>query len=132
LIRKSVEAKERGEARVLAWGTGKPTREFLYVEDAAEAIVLAAECYEKADPVNLGTGWEVRIWDLVHLIARLVGYQGEIAWDSARPDGQPRRCLDTTRARMEFGFQARTSLEEGLRRTIEWYMRHKAAVGVAR
>ena len=126
LIRKFIEAREQGTPTVVAWGTGNPSREFLYVEDAAEGIILATEHYDKPDPSNLGTGSEVRIRDLVHLIASLVSYQGEIVWDSSRPDGQPRRCLETSRARTEFGFEANTALEEGLRRTIEWYTRYRA------
>lgn len=121
LVRKFVEAKREGSPTVVAWGTGSPSREFLYVEDAAEGIILATEHYDGPDPVNLGTSHEVRIRELVRLIADLVGYQGEIVWDSSKPDGQPRRCLDTSRAKAAFGFQARVSLEEGLRRTIERY-----------
>lgn len=121
LIRKCVDAKQRGEDRIVVWGTGEPTREFLYVEDAAEGIVLAAERYNASEPVNLGSGMEISIRDLVHLIARLAGFQGEILWDSSKPDGQPRRCADTSKAEQLFGFRAYTSLEEGLRSTITWY-----------
>ena len=131
LIRRFIDAKEMGDPRVVAWGTGDATREFLYAEDAAEGIILAAELYEDPDPVNLGTGQEIRIRELVHLVADLVGYRGEIAWDPSRPDGQPRRCLDTSRARSRCGFEARTSLEDGLRRTIRWYIRHKAGATAA-
>lgn len=109
------------EPTITAWGTGKPTREFLYVEDAAEGILLAAERYNKPDPVNLGAGFEISIKDLVELIAKLTGFKGEIIWDTSKPDGQPRRMLDTSRAEREFGFKAKTSLEEGLKKTIEWY-----------
>ena len=121
IIRKVVEARRRGEETILAWGTGQVSREFLYVEDAAEGIVLAAERYEKPEPVNLGSGQEITIRDLVHLIARLSGFKGRVGWDSSQPDGQPRRCLDTTKARHEFGFQAQTTLPAGLKNTIEWY-----------
>ena len=121
LIRKYTEAKARGDSEVVAWGTGSPTREFLYVEDAAEGILLGAERYEKADPVNLGSGTEISIKDLTETIARLVGFEGRVVWDHSRPDGQPRRGLDTSRAQQEFGFKAQTSFEEGLKRTIEWY-----------
>jgi GDP-L-fucose synthase len=120
LIRKCMEAKKVG-GPLMVWGTGTPTREFLYVEDAAEGIALAAERYDGADPVNLGSGAEIRIGDLVHLIAGLTRFEGEIIWDASKPDGQPRRRLDTTKAMQLFGFQAATPLEEGLRRTIEWY-----------
>jgi len=107
---------------VVVWGSGKPTREFLYVEDAAEGILLAAERYNKPDPVNLGAGFEISIKDLVDLIVRITGFKGEIGWDSSKPDGQPRRMLDISKAEKEFGFRAKTSLEEGLRRTIDWYI----------
>jgi len=128
LIKKCVEAAEAGASEVVAWGTGSATREFLYVEDAAEGIVLAAEQYDGADPVNLGAGQEISIKDLVGLIARLTGSSGRIVWDTSKPDGQPRRMLDTSRATTSFGFVAKTPFEEGLRRTIEWYReRIKAA-----
>jgi GDP-L-fucose synthase len=104
------------------WGTGSASREFLYVDDAAEGIVLATERYDDADPVNLGTGREVRIRELVELIVRLAGFEGEVRWDASKPDGQPRRALDTSRARERFGFVARTPFEEGLQRTIDWYV----------
>lgn len=107
---------------VTVWGTGKPTREFLYVEDAAEGIVLATEKYNKPDPVNLGTGFEIFIKDLAELIKKLTGFKGKIIWDTSKPDGQPRRMLDTSKAYREFGFKAKTSFEEGLRKTIEWYV----------
>lgn len=119
LIRKFVEAKE--SKSVTVWGTGKASREFLYVEDAAEGIILGTERYNKEDPVNLGTGHEITIRTLVDIISREVGFKGEIEWDTAKPDGQPRRRLDTTKAKREFAFTAQTDLETGLRRTIEWY-----------
>ncbi|HEY8172547.1 MAG TPA: NAD-dependent epimerase/dehydratase family protein, partial [Dehalococcoidia bacterium] len=122
LIRKFVEARLHGESRVVAWGTGRASREFLFVEDAAEAIVLATERYEDADPVNIGAGVEIPIRDLAATIARLCRFEGEIVWDASHPDGQPRRMLDTSRARERFGFEARTGFEEGLARTIEWYV----------
>jgi GDP-L-fucose synthase len=121
LIKKCIDARERGDAFIEAWGTGSASREFLYVEDAARGIVLAAEHYDGRDPVNLGVGSEITIRDLTELIARLTGFAGEIRWDPSKPDGQPRRALDTSRARERFGFEARTSFEDGLRATIEWY-----------
>jgi len=121
IIRKFVEAKRRGDTKIVAWGTGNVSREFLYVEDAAEGILLAAENYDKPDPVNLGSGTEVTIRDLVYLIREICGFQGEIEWDASQPDGQPRRCLDTNRAEREFGFKARTNLREGLGETIQWF-----------
>jgi len=127
LIRKCLEAKERGEKQVTLWGDGSPTREFLYVEDAAEGILLAAERYDGPEPVNLGSGNEIRIHDLAELIARLTGFEGELVWDTSKPNGQPRRALDVTRAEKYFGFRARTPFEEGLRRTVEWYKAHAAA-----
>lgn len=121
LIKKCVEAKRNREPRITVWGTGEPTREFLHASDCAEAIVLATESYDKGEPVNLGTGEEISIRDLVSLIARFAGFEGEVAWDTTRPDGQPRRRLDTRRAEKEFGFRARISLEEGIKQTIDWY-----------
>lgn len=121
LIMKMFDAKLKRKNEVVVWGTGKPTREFLYVEDAADGILLATEKYDKKDPVNLGTGKEIKIKDLVTLIAKLTGYEGNIVWDTSKPDGQPRRCLNTSKAKEEFGFEAKTDLEEGLKRTIEWY-----------
>ena len=121
LIRKFVEAKLAGESHVTAWGTGKVTREFLYVDDAAEGLLLAMERYEKPEPVNLGSGEEVSIYDLASMIRDIVGFEGELVWDTSRPDGQPRRRLDTTRAREDFGFVAKTSLADGLRKTVQWY-----------
>jgi GDP-L-fucose synthase len=122
LIKKCVDAVQNGEHVLPAWGTGSASREFLYVDDAAEGIVLAAERYDGDEPVNLGVGREITIRELVELIARLTGFNGEIRWDTTKPDGQPRRALDTSRARDWFGFQATTSFEDGLRRTIEWYL----------
>jgi len=121
LIKKCVDAREAGEPFVEVWGSGAASREFLYVDDAAEAIVLAAERYDGRDPVNLGVGYEISIRELVELIAKLSGYTGEIRWDRTKPDGQPRRALDTSRARERFGFVASTTFEDGLRRTIQWY-----------
>ncbi len=121
LIRKCWEAKQARAAEVLAWGTGSATREFLYVEDAAEAIVLAAEKYAKADLVNLGSGEEISIRDLLVQIRSLVGYEGALRWDATKPDGQPRRCLDTSRALAEFGWRAKTPLRDGLRETFRWF-----------
>ena len=122
LIRKCVEAKQAGAASVTCWGTGKPSRDFLYVEDAAEAVVLAAERHTDSAPVNLGSGSEVSMRDLADLVRKVTGYQGELVWDASRPDGQPRRCLDTSRAERAFGFRARTPLAVGLERTVEWYL----------
>lgn len=121
LIRKMVEAREAGVDHVSVWGSGNASREFLYVDDAAEGILLAAEHYDRPDPVNLGSGMEITVRDLAALIARLCGFTGDLRFDASRPDGQPRRCLDTSRAREEFGFTAATPFEEGLRRTIAWY-----------
>jgi GDP-L-fucose synthase len=121
LIRKFVEARDQGLDKVIAWGTGKPTREFFYVEDAAEGILQATERYNRSDPVNLGSAMEISIRDLTDLIAKLTGFQGRIEWDTSRPDGQPRRSLDTARAKSLFGFEAKMPFEEGLRRTIDWY-----------
>ncbi|MCK4395684.1 MAG: GDP-L-fucose synthase [Candidatus Marinimicrobia bacterium] len=125
LIRKFVEAKREGRQEVVVWGTGNASREFLYVEDAAEAIMLATEEYNKPEPVNIGVGFEIKIKDLVDLIVKLTGFKGKIVWDTTKPDGQPRRMLDTTRAQKEFGFEAKTPFEEGLRKTIQWYMANK-------
>lgn len=127
LIKKCVEAIEAGAPFIEVWGDGSPTREFLYVEDAAEGIALAAERYDGAEPVNLGSGMEISIRDLVETIARLTGYKGDITWDTSKPNGQPRRQLDVSRAEHYFGFRARTSFEEGLRRTIEWYRNSRRA-----
>lgn len=121
LIKKCVDAKESGADSIVVWGDGTPTREFLYVEDAAEGILLAAEHYSESEPVNLGSAFEISIKELVELIARLTGFEGEIIWDTTKPNGQPRRKLDTSRAKERFGFEARTPFEEGLKRTINWY-----------
>lgn len=121
LIRKFLEAKERGDEEVVAWGDGSPTREFLYVEDAAHALALALERYDGPQPVNIGSSSEISILELTNAIARSVGYQGRVVWDTSKPNGQPRRKLDTSRAKDAFGFMATTPLEEGLRRTVAWY-----------
>jgi GDP-L-fucose synthase len=121
LIRKCIEARDRGDATIEVWGDGSPTREFLYVDDAAEGILLAAERYNGAEPVNLGSGREISIRDLVGLIARLTGFEGDLVFDTSKPNGQPRRCLDTSRADELFGFRAATGFEEGLRKTVGWW-----------
>jgi GDP-L-fucose synthase len=128
LIKKCIDARDAGAPAMEVWGTGAASREFLYVEDAAEGIVLATERYDGAEPVNLGTGQEITIRDLAHLIAELTGYEGDIIWDATKPDGQPRRALDTSRAREQFGFSASTGFEEGLRKTIAWYEVHRRDV----
>ena len=127
LIKKAVDAKERDDKFLIVWGTGKATREFLYVEDAARAIVLATEKYDKPESVNIGSGMEVSIKELANLIAELVGFEGKIVWDKTKPDGQPRRCLDTSRASKEFGFRAKTDFRKGLQKTIEWYLKERKA-----
>ena len=124
LIRKCLEAKQRGDRQVLLWGDGSPTREFLYAPDAAEGILLGAEKLESSDPVNLGSGEEISIRDLAQLIAELVGFDGALQWDTSQPNGQPRRSLDTSRAEQLFGFRARTQLRDGLQATIHWYREH--------
>ncbi|MCL5263718.1 MAG: GDP-L-fucose synthase [Chloroflexi bacterium] len=121
LIKKCVEAKRDGADHIEVWGDGTPTREFLYVEDAAEGIILAAERYNQSEPVNLGSAFEISIRDLVSLIVEITGYKGRIVWDTSKPNGQPRRKLDITRAEREFGFSARTSFDDGLKRTVQWY-----------
>jgi GDP-L-fucose synthase len=128
LIRKCLDAKQAGEGAVTAWGTGNASREFLYVEDAAEAILLAAEKYDKSDPVNLGSGAEISIRDLLQKICLFTGYSGEIRWDATQPDGQPRRCLDTSRALAEFGWRASTPLDQGLRKAIDWYLQNNSTL----
>jgi GDP-L-fucose synthase len=125
LIRKCVEAKERKEKEIILWGDGSPTREFLYVEDAAEAIGLATERYDGGEPVNLGSGAEISIKDLARMIMDEVGFRGAIIWDTAKPNGQPRRCLDVTRAEREFGFRARFGLREGIAKTLDWFLAHR-------
>jgi len=127
LIRKCLEARDRDSSSIEVWGSGSATREFLYVDDCAEGILLATERYESQDPLNLGSAQEISIKDLASTIARLTGFTGDIRWDATMPDGQPRRCLDVSRARAELGFEAKTSLQEGLRRTVEWYA---ASVGI--
>ncbi|HEX75389.1 MAG TPA: GDP-L-fucose synthase [Dehalococcoidia bacterium] len=128
LIKKCVDAIDNKEDRIVVWGTGEATREFLYVEDAAEGIALATEKYDKPEPLNIGAGFEIKIKDLVGLIAELTGFQGGIEWDTTKPDGQPRRCLDTSRAKQEIGFEAKTDFREGLKKTIEWYKAQKLYV----
>jgi len=122
LVRKFVEAQERGDRQVVVWGDGTATREFLYVTDAAEGILLAAERYDGSDPVNLGAGFEISIRELAHKIAALTGFTGDLTWDTAKPNGQPRRCLDVSRAEQLFGFRATTSFDAGLKTTVEWYL----------
>jgi GDP-L-fucose synthase len=124
LIRKVYEAQERGDRELLAWGDGSPTREFLYSTDAARGIVMATQSYDEAAPVNLGTNHEVKIKDLVETICELMGFEGEIVWQTDQPNGQPRRCLDTQRAKEKFGFVAETEFRQGLKNTIEWYRQH--------
>ena len=127
LIKKCIDARDEGADHIEVWGTGAASREFIYVDDAAEGIVLASERFDGHEPVNLGTGREITIRELVGLIARLTRFEGEVRWDTSKPDGQPRRALDTSRARELFGFEARTSFEEGLRHTIAWYEQQRAA-----
>lgn len=124
LIKKCIDARNRNESSITVWGTGRATREFLYVEDAAKGILLATERYDSPEPVNLGAGFEISIKDLVGLIVELSGFQGKVVWDSTKPDGQPRRMLNTERAEVEFGFKADTDFREGLRNTIEYYEKH--------
>jgi GDP-L-fucose synthase len=126
LIRKCVEAMRRGEDQIVCWGTGAATREFLHADDCARGILLAAEKYDKSDPVNLGAGFEISIRDLAEKIAALTGFEGRLVWDASQPDGQPRRCLDTSRAEREFGFRARIGFDEGLKQTIDWYRSQNA------
>ena len=126
LIRKCLEAKEQNVSEIVAWGDGSPTREFIYVDDAAEGITLATMRYNSSDPVNIGSNFEISIKELTELIARLTGFEGEIRWDTGKPNGQPRRKLDTSRAKERFGFEAKTNFEAGLRRTIEWYADERA------
>jgi GDP-L-fucose synthase len=121
IIKKCFDAIDEGANEIVVWGTGKATREFLYVEDCAEAIILATEKYNKSEPVNIGVGFEISIKDLVELIMKYTGFNGKVIWDTTKPDGQPRRCLDVSKAEKEFGFRAKTNFEEGLQRTIEWY-----------
>ena len=126
LIRKCLEAKERGDKQIVAWGDGSPTREFIYAEDAAEGIALATMRYNCSDPVNIGSSFEISIKDLTETIARLCEFEGDVVWDTSKPNGQPRRKLDTTRAKERFGFEAKTDFEEGLKKTIAWYKEERA------
>jgi GDP-L-fucose synthase len=125
LIRKCVEAKHSGAGEIVLWGDGTPTREFLYVEDAAEGLVLAAEKFNGPEPVNLGSGNEIHIADLATTIAAAVGFEGKVVWDTTKPNGQPRRCLDVTRAKELFGFEAKTSLADGIKKTVEWFLENE-------
>jgi GDP-L-fucose synthase len=128
LIRKLVEARDAGRDEVVVWGTGRASREFLYVDDCARGVLLATQRYESPEPVNLGAGFEITIRDLAETLARLVGFGGRLVWDETKPDGQPRRSLDTSRARQEFGFAASTPFDEGLRRTIAWWEGHRGSL----
>lgn len=128
LIRKCIEAKERGDAKMVCWGTGSASREFLYVDDAAEGIVRASEVIEEPVPINLGNGREITIKNLIELLAKLTGFTGAIEWDATKPDGQPRRCLDTQRAKKMMGFEAKMSFEQGLKNTIDWFMQHRSSI----
>ncbi len=130
LIRKCIEAKEQKLSSIVVWGSGTPTREFLFVDDAAEGILLATKHYNQRDPINLGTGSEISIKELIHLIAELTGFSGKIVWDTSKPDGQPRRCLETSKAYQAFGFQAKVPLRAGLEKTIEWYLNNKNSTHV--
>lgn len=125
LIRKAVEAKERGDSEIVVWGDGSATREFLYVQDAADGILLASEHYNSSEPVNLGSGMEISIRDLAEKITALTGFPGQLVWDSTKPNGQPRRALDISRAKENFGFEARTQFDDGLRNTIDWYLQDR-------
>jgi GDP-L-fucose synthase len=126
LIRKCAEAVDQNRAEITLWGDGSPTREFLFVEDAADGIIAAAEHYDKPEPVNLGSGIEISIRELADKVAKLVGFRGRVDWDVAQPNGQPRRCLDVSRAEREFGFRARTSFDDGLQRTVTWYLANRS------
>ncbi len=128
LIKKCVDAIVNKEDEIVVWGTGKASREFLYVEDCARGIIMAAERYNKPDPVNLGSGMEIKVKELIHYIAKLTGFKGKITWDTSKPDGQPRRCLDTSRAYNEFGFSAKTNFEQGLKKTIQWYTKERRII----
>ncbi len=127
LIRKCVEARQRGDREITLWGDGSPTREFLYVDDAAAAVVAATARYDSAEPVNIGSGQEISIHELAQKVAAITGFDGRIVWDASKPNGQPRRCLDVSRAEREFGFHAMTALDDGLRLTVEWYLAKDAA-----
>jgi len=124
LIRKVYEAQQKGEDRISVWGDGSPTREFIYSDDAAQGIVMGTQLYDQAEPVNLGTGYEISIHDLINLICKLMEFKGEIIWETDKPNGQPRRCLDVERAKQQFGFTAQIGFERGLRNTIDWYRQH--------
>jgi GDP-L-fucose synthase len=128
MIRKCIDAQAEGKDEIVLWGDGSPTREFLYVDDCARGFVLAAQQFDDPEPVNLGAGFEISMGDLATLIQRLTDYRGRIRWDTTRPNGQPRRSLDVTRAEQRFGFRAQTSFEDGLRQTIAWYRAHRKAV----
>lgn len=130
LIKKCIDAIEQGEKKIVVWGDGSPTREFLYAQDCAHGIVLATESYDQSDPVNLGAGFEISIRDLTQLIAEGTGFKGEIVWDTSKPNGQPRRSLDTSRAERAFGFRAQTGFEDGLRQTIDWYRQHRHEIEI--
>lgn len=127
LIKKVVDAKRNKQPEIVVWGDGSPTREFLYVEDAAEGILKAAQHYEKDEPVNLGSGFEISIKDLAELIAEVLDYKGKLVWDTSKPNGQPRRKLDVSKAKQEFGFEAKTSFEKGIKKTVNWYLKHGSA-----
>ena len=122
LIKKCVDAINQHKSKIVVWGTGNPSREFIYVEDASIGILLATEKYNESNPVNIGAGFEISIKDLVNHIVKLTGFEGDVIWDNTKPDGQPRRMLDTSKAEKEFGFMANTNFEEGLKKTIEWYI----------
>lgn len=128
LIRKAIEAQERGDRELVAWGDGSPTREFLYVEDAAEGILTASEQYNSSDPVNLGSGYEISIKDLTEMVIRLTGFEGKLVWDTEKPNGQPRRGLDVSRAKERFGWSAQTPFEEGMKRTIAWFKANRQKI----
>ena len=125
LIKKCIDAKRKGKKEILVWGTGKPSREFIYVEDAAEGILLATEKYNKSEPVNIGAGFEITIKDLVNFIVEFTDFKGEIIWDTSKPDGQPKRKLDVSRAKNEFGFEAKTNFRGGLKKIVEWYLENE-------
>lgn len=132
IIRKCLEDQAVGEEKVALWGNGRPTREFLFVEDCADGICLATERYDKPEPVNLGSGQEISIRELADMVAELTGFRGEFVWDATQPDGQPRRCLDTSRAEEEFGFRARTPFRDGLKRTVAWYRTQLSSSAVSK
>jgi GDP-L-fucose synthase len=131
LIKKCIDAVDSNDDKIEVWGTGKATREFLYVDACARGIVMATKKYNKSEPVNLGSGYEISIKDLIQLIVKLTGFKGELVWDSSKPDGQPKRRLDVSRAEKEFGFRAKTTFEEGLKATIDWYIENRANIDKA-